>query len=450
MSQVFKDITRVYFIGIGGIGMSALARYFNSRDFEVAGYDKTRTPLTDTLASKGINITYDEGTGTIPKGFEAADTLVVYTPAIPDSHQQLTFFRSGGHQIHKRAVVLGMITRDSRSLAVAGTHGKTTTSAILGHLLASCELPVTAFLGGIAENYDSNYISKGSEYTVVEADEFDRSFLQLSPEVACVTAMDADHLDIYGSEEELQKTFAAFAALVPEAKNVLHPKKLPLHGTTVGIDDGSDFEAKNIRIENGAYTFDLKTPREELKDLRFSLPGHHNLLNAITALGMAITIGSPTACLPKALFEFKGVRRRFSYAFKDDKRVVIDDYAHHPAEIDAVHQAVEQFYPGQKKLVVFQPHLYSRTQDFLKGFARSLSQFDEVVLLDIYPARELPIAGVNSEAILKLLSVESKRLSSKIDLPELIKKSSCEVVLLLGAGDIGEEVKKITAYLHAS
>ena len=450
MSQVFKDISQVYFIGIGGIGMSALARYFHARDFQVAGYDKTRTPLTDTLASKGINITYEEGLNAIPEGYESEDTLVVYTPAIPDDHPQLVFFSEGKHKIHKRATVLGMITRDSRSLAVAGTHGKTTTSAILGHLLASCDVPVTAFLGGIAENYDSNYIARGSEFTVVEADEFDRSFMQLSPEVACVTAMDADHLDIYGSAEELEKTFAAFAALVPDSKMVLHPKKLPLHGTTVGIDDGSDFEAINIRIEDGAYTFDLKTPREELKGLRFSLPGHHNLLNAITALGMAISIGSPTDCLPKALFNFKGVRRRFSYAFKDDSRVVIDDYAHHPTEIDAVHQAVEEFYPQQKKLVVFQPHLFSRTQDFMDGFAESLSRFDEVILLEIYPARELPIEGVDSSAILERITAESKRLSSKIDLPELIQKSECEVVLLLGAGDIGEEVKKITAYLHAS
>ena len=450
MSQVFKDISKVYFIGIGGIGMSALARYFKARDFQVAGYDKTRTSLTDTLVSKGINISYDQRLQAIPKGFDAEDTLIVYTPAIPNEHPQLSFFQAGNHQIHKRAAVLGMITKDSKSLAVAGTHGKTTTSAILGHLLASCELPVTAFLGGIAENYNSNYISKGNKFTVVEADEFDRSFLELSPEVACVTAMDADHLDIYGSAAELERTFKEFAALVPEAKNVLHPKKLPLHGTTVGINDGSDFEATNIRVENGAYTFDLKTPREQLKDLRFSLPGHHNLLNAITALGMAITIGSPTACLPKALFEFKGVRRRFSYALRSKDRVVIDDYAHHPTEINAVYQAVSEFYPKQRKLAVFQPHLFSRTQDFLDGFVKSLDQFDEVILLEIYPARELPIEGVDSSAILNRLSTEKKALVSKIDLPELVQKSDCEVVLLLGAGDIGEEVQKITSYLHAS
>ncbi|NQX78025.1 UDP-N-acetylmuramate--L-alanine ligase [Gilvibacter sp.] len=450
MSGVFKDIARVYFIGIGGIGMSALARYFKARGFAVAGYDKTRTTLTDSLAELGIKITYSDQLDAIPEGFEQTDTLVVYTPAIPQQHDQLQFFSTGVHQIHKRAVVLGMITRDSKSLAVAGTHGKTTTSAILGHLLASCDMPVTAFLGGIAENYDSNYISKGEQITVVEADEFDRSFLQLSPTVACVTAMDADHLDIYGSAEELEKTFKEFAALVPDSKLVLHPKGLPLSGTTVGIEDGADYEAKNIRVEDGAYTFDLKTPRGELQALRFSLPGHHNLLNAITALGMAISIGTPTDCLPKALFEFKGVRRRFSFAYRDDDRVVIDDYAHHPTEINAVYQAVSEFYPQQKKLAVFQPHLYSRTRDFLEGFAQSLGQFDELLLLDIYPARELPIEGVNSQALLDAIDHPKKRLVSKIDLPELIEKSSCEVILILGAGDIGVEVKNISRHLHAN
>ncbi|WP_435579318.1 UDP-N-acetylmuramate--L-alanine ligase [Gilvibacter sp.] len=450
MSGVFKDIARVYFIGIGGIGMSALARYFKARGFAVAGYDKTRTTLTDSLAELGIKITSSDQLDAIPEGFEQTDTLVVYTPAIPQQHDQLQFFSTGVHQIHKRAVVLGMITRDSKSLAVAGTHGKTTTSAILGHLLASCDMPVTAFLGGIAENYDSNYISKGEQITVVEADEFDRSFLQLSPTVACVTAMDADHLDIYGSAEELEKTFKEFAALVPDSKLVLHPKGLPLSGTTVGIEDGADYEAKNIRVEDGAYTFDLKTPRGELQALRFSLPGHHNLLNAITALGMAISIGTPTDCLPKALFEFKGVRRRFSFAYRDDNRVVIDDYAHHPTEINAVYQAVSEFYPQQKKLVVFQPHLYSRTRDFLAGFAQSLGQFDELLLLDIYPARELPIEGVNSQALLDAIDHPKKRLVSKIDLPELIEKSACEVILILGAGDIGVEVKNISRHLHAN
>ena len=450
MSGVFKDIARVYFIGIGGIGMSALARYFKARGFAVAGYDKTQTTLTDALVELGINITFSDQLDAIPDGFELTDTLVVYTPAIPQQHEQLQFFSTGVHQIHKRAVVLGMITRASKSLAVAGTHGKTTTSAILGHLLASCNVPVTAFLGGIAENYDSNYIAIGDEFTVVEADEFDRSFLQLRPDVACVTAMDADHLDIYGSEEEFEKTFKEFAALVPDPKLVLHPKKLPLSGTTVGIEDGADYEAKNIRVEDGAYTFDLKTPRGELKSLRFSLPGHHNLLNAITALGMAISIGTPTDCLPKALFEFKGVRRRFSFAYRSENKVLIDDYAHHPTEINAVFQAVSEFYPNQKKLVVFQPHLYSRTRDFLTEFALSLAQFDQVLLLDIYPARELPIPGVNSAVLLEAIANEKKQLVSKIDLPDLIQKSDCEVILILGAGDIGVEVKNITEHLHAN
>ena len=378
------------------------------------------------------------------------NTLVVYTPAVSAENQLFQYFRDRGFGVKKRAEVLGMITKDFPTLAVAGTHGKTTTTAILAHILKQSGVKLTAFLGGISENYHTNFINDGHEAVVVEADEFDRSFLQLRPDVACVTAMDADHLDIYGSEEEFEKTFKEFAALVPDPKLVLHPKKLPLSGTTVGIEDGADYEAKNIRVEDGAYTFDLKTPRGELKSLRFSLPGHHNLLNAITALGMAISIGTPTDCLPKALFEFKGVRRRFSFAYRDENKVLIDDYAHHPTEINAVFQAVSEFYPNKKKLVVFQPHLYSRTRDFLPEFALSLAQFDQVLLLDIYPARELPIPGVSSEVLLDAIANEKKQLVSKIDLPDLIQKSDCEVILILGAGDIGVEVKNITEHLHAN
>ncbi len=445
-----KDIQAVYFVGIGGIGMSALARYCKALGKQVSGYDKTQTKLTAELESEGIAINYLDQLSSIPAHIlQSINALIVYTPAVAVTNKQLTFFNNKGYSVVKRAELLGMITQDTVCLAVAGTHGKTTTSAILGHLLASCGQPVTAFLGGIAENYNSNLIQKGSTVTVVEADEFDRSFMQLSPNIACVTSMDADHLDIYGSEQELTKAFKDFTKLLPQDGVLLHPKGLPLTGITVGIEDQSDFEAKNIRIENGAYLFDLKAPHFELRDLRFALPGHHNLLNAITALGMAIKLGTPTDCLPKALFNFKGVRRRFSYRIKREDYVLIDDYAHHPSEINAVYQAVNEFYPKRRKLVVFQPHLFSRTQDFANEFATSLSQFDEVLLLDIYPARELPITGVNSTWLLGKITQEKKALVAKVDLCEAIKKSDCNVVLVLGAGDIGEMMSNLTRELDA-
>lgn len=444
-------ITNIYFIGIGGIGMSALARYCRAIGKQVSGYDKTATRLTAELQQEGIPITFSDSLDVLPNtNLKPEESMIVYTPAIPASHKQLVHFKETGYNLVKRAELLGLITAETTTLAVAGTHGKTTTSAILGHLLAACEAPVTAFLGGIAENYNSNLIQKGSEIAVVEADEFDRSFMKLSPNIACVTSMDADHLDIYGSKEELELAFKEFAALIPKDGALLHPKGLPLNGLTVGIEDHSDFEAKNIRIENGAYTFDLKAPDFELRDLRFALPGHHNLLNAITALGMAIKLGTPTDCLPKALFEFKGVRRRFSYRIKREDYVLIDDYAHHPSEINAVHQAVSEFYPEREKLVVFQPHLFSRTQDFAQEFADSLSQFNEVLLLDIYPAREAPIPGVDSAWLLSKINCKNKALVSKVDLCEAIKKSVCKVVLLLGAGDIGELVSNLVIELDAN
>ena len=349
--------------------------------------------------------------------------------------------------ILKRAQLLGEVSKNTLCLAVAGTHGKTTTSAILGHLLTECDMPVTAFLGGIAENYNSNFIYKGSEITVVEADEFDRSFLQLRPDIACVTSMDADHLDIYGDAAEIETAFRAFSKLVEKEENVFIKKNLPLDGMTVAVGESADYEAQDIKIENGAYIFNLKTPNETLENLTFHLPGHHNLTNAIMALGMAILVGSPTGRLPKALASFKGVKRRFSYKIKTGALVLIDDYAHHPTEIDALYQAVDEMYPNDHKQIVFQPHLFSRTRDFAEGFAKSLSQFDEVVLLDIYPAREEPIEGITSEWLLKQVVAENKRLVFKSALPEVLLKSKCRIKLLVGAGDIGAEVNKLTKIL---
>lgn len=446
--NILKNIQNIYFIGIGGIGMSALARFAKLKGLSVFGYDKTETALTKLLVSEGIKITYEDVWTEVPSHIKnPSATLVVYTPAVPKKSELLNWFQDNNYRVIKRSKLLGEVTKDTLCLAVAGTHGKTTTSAILGHLLASCEMPVTAFLGGIAENYKSNFISKGTEITVVEADEFDRSFLTLSPDIACVTSMDADHLDIYGNENSIQDAFKEFAALLPTKENLLFKKGLPLEGQSVAIEETAAFEAQNVRIENGGYIFDLKTPTQTLKELQFYLPGHHNLHNAITALGMAILAGSPIDCLPKALATFTGVERRFSYKIRRDDLVLIDDYAHHPTEINALHQAVAEMYPNDKKVIVFQPHLFSRTKDFAQGFAESLAQFDEVLLLDIYPAREEPMEGVTSEWLLKMIKNDTKRIIHKEEISSALKGSNCRIKLLVGAGDIGAEVETITRIL---
>lgn len=429
--------------------MSALARYFNSMGKGVFGYDKTPSSLTSTLVSEGISITFSDEVSELPSVVaDKESTLFVYTPAIPKQNKILQYVFAENYSVVKRAALLGEVTKNTLCLAVAGTHGKTTTSAILGHLLAECNMPVTAFLGGIAENYNSNFISKGHEITVVEADEFDRSFLQLSPDIACVTSMDADHLDIYGDSSSIEEAFRDFSKLLPNPNNLLFKKGLPLTGNSVAIEESADFEAQNVRIENGSYVFDLKTPKETIRDLQFYLPGHHNLFNAVTALGMAILAGSPINWLPKALLSFKGVQRRFTYKIRTEDLVLIDDYAHHPTEIDALYQAVTEMYPNDKKLIVFQPHLFSRTKDFADAFAKSLSRFDEIILLDIYPAREEPLPGITSEWLLEKVSNRTKLLISKEDLPRILKKSGTKVKLLVGAGDIGAEVNAITKYLQ--
>jgi UDP-N-acetylmuramate--alanine ligase len=328
-------------------------------------------------------------------------------------------------------------------LAVAGTHGKTTTTSILGHLLNSCDAPVTAFLGGISENYNSNLILNGTKLTVVEADEFDRSFLTLSPDLACITSMDADHLDIYGDASELIKSFKEFIQCIKPNGKLFVKNGLPLDGITYGIDDQSDYTAKHIKIENGSYVFDLKTPLGTYKDLTLSLPGRHNLSNAIIALAMAVEYGCPLDQLAKGLASYKGVKRRFTYHIKTEDFVFIDDYAHHPAEINAVHHAVREMYPGKEVMAIFQPHLFSRTKDFANEFADSLSKFDEVVLLDIYPARELPIEGVDSSWLLSKITNPNKKLIQKSEMITEIKQSCSQIILTLGAGDIGEEVERI-------
>ncbi|MCY1477622.1 UDP-N-acetylmuramate--L-alanine ligase [compost metagenome] len=443
-----NQIHNVYFIGIGGIGMSALARYFKAIGKNVCGYDKTETELTKELEALGIEIHFEDSISLIPKDYYSENTLVIITPAVPKTHSEWNYFLEREYQVKKRAEVLGIITKDTFCFAVAGTHGKTTTSSILGHILYESGADVTAFLGGIVENYNSNLIGSGKTVTVVEADEFDRSFLHLYPNIACVTSMDADHLDIYGDTASIEASFVEFAGKVEDKNNLFIAKGLPLEGISVAVNEEADYKAFNIRIENSAYVFDVQTPSEIIKDIRFSLPGKHNLTNALIALAMANTYGTPTESIAKALFTFKGVKRRFSYQIKEENVVYIDDYAHHPTEINAVYQAVTELYPEEKVLAIFQPHLFSRTKDFIDGFASSLSAFDEVILLDIYPARELPVEGVNSEWLLSKMDNPNKKLVSKTDLISEILKSNAKVVVTIGAGDIGELVKPIKEALY--
>ncbi len=433
------QIHQVYFIGIGGIGMSALARYFKNIGKHVAGYDKTPTELTRELEGMGIEVHYEDNLDLIsPVYLNKENTLIIITPAIPKDHKEWNYFIQNDFEIKKRAKVLGIITKDTYCFAVAGTHGKTTTSSILGHILYQSGVDVTAFVGGIVENYNSNLIGDGEKVTVVEADEFDRSFLHLHPDVACVTSMDADHLDIYGDTASIEASFKEFAYKITDKERLFIPVGLPLEATEVSINNGGAYTVKNVKVVEGAYVFDIQTPKEYLKEVAFSLPGKHNLTNALLAFSMAYSYGVNPKEIIKALASFKGVKRRFSYQIKTPDLVYIDDYAHHPTEINAVHQAVRELYPTKKVLAIFQPHLFSRTKDFVDGFAESLSQFDQVLLLDIYPARELPMEGVTSDWLLGKINNSNKKLIAKTALTAELKATDCTVIVTIGAGDIGE------------
>ncbi|SFD09453.1 UDP-N-acetylmuramate--L-alanine ligase [Flavobacterium phragmitis] len=443
-----NQIQNVYFIGIGGIGMSALARYFKFIGKQVSGYDKTPSMLTNELIESGIDIHFEDDINLIPKEYYVENTLVIYTPAVPKTHAEWNYFIERHYEVKKRAEVLGIISRDTFCFAVAGTHGKTTTSSILGHILFQSGADVTAFIGGIVENYNSNLIGSGKTVTVVEADEFDRSFLHLRPDIACVTSMDADHLDIYGTSEAIKESFREFASKVEDKNNLFITKELPLDGVQCAINEDAVYKAFNVRIEDGAYVFDVHTPSEIMKDLRFGLPGKHNLMNGLMAIAMAKTFGTPTDSIAKAIASFNGIRRRFSYQIKSENLVYIDDYAHHPTEINAVHQAVRELYPGKKVLAIFQPHLFSRTRDFVDGFAESLSKFDQVFLMDIYPARELPMEGVTSEWLLGKMTNTNKKIVAKEDLLGEIKASDAPIIVTIGAGDLGEMVPSIKRVLN--
>jgi UDP-N-acetylmuramate--alanine ligase len=439
-----ENIHNIYFVGIGGIGMSAIARYFAVNGKRVAGYDKTPSQITSGLEELGIKIHFEDRLKNIPISFlDKNKTLVVYTPAVSKNHTELNYFLDNNFTVLKRAEILGKITENTFCLAVSGTHGKTTTSAILGHIMF--QEKATSFLGGIAENYNSNLILGEDKVSVVEADEFDRSFLQLSPNIACVTSMDADHLDIYGEAAALEESFVAFTNKVSDT--LIVAKGLPLEGLTYAVNEDADYKAFNVKIESGKYVFDVQTPSDIIKNIEFHLPGNHNVMNALAALAMADVYGISLESIKLGLSTFKGVKRRFSYKIKTNDFVLIDDYAHHPTEINAVENSIREMYPNEKVLVVFQPHLFSRTRDFIDDFATALSKFNEILLLDIYPARELPIAGVDSEWLFNKIKNKHKKLTQKNNLVKDIKNSSAKVVVMIGAGDIGMMINEVTNQL---
>lgn len=436
-----NSIHNVFFLGIGGIGMSAIARYFIALGKNVAGYDKTPSQITSDLQVLGAEIHFEDDIKNIPISFlNKEKTLLIFTPAIPKNHSELNYFKENNFNVLKRAQVLGVISKNTFCLAVAGTHGKTTTSAILGHIMKSVN--ATSFLGGISENYNSNLLLGEDKICVVEADEFDRSFLQLHPNIACITSMDADHLDIYKEVSALEESFVAFSQQVSET--LIFAKGLPLNGLTYAVNDTADYMAFNLKIDSGKYIFDVKTPTSEIKNIEFHLPGKHNVMNALAALAMADVYGISSDEIKARLASFKGVKRRFTYKIKTADFVLIDDYAHHPTEIAAVENAIREMYPTEKALVVFQPHLFSRTRDFADDFAASLSKFDEVLLLDIYPARELPIPGIDATWLLNKIENKNKKLTHQKTLLKDIQQSSSKVVAMLGAGDIGVMIIDIT------
>ncbi|MBO5721140.1 MAG: UDP-N-acetylmuramate--L-alanine ligase [Bacteroidales bacterium] len=445
----------IYFLGIGGIGMSALARYFISKGYKVAGYDRTRTHITDALESEGAEISYDENIESIPAYcLNPEETLIVYTPAIPSNHKGFEYFKENNFEVVKRAKILGMITRNSKGLCIAGTHGKTTTSSMLAHILASSKVECNAFLGGILKNYNSNLIlSDKSEFTVIEADEYDRSFHQLSPYMAVVTASDPDHLDIYGTEEAYLESFATFTELIDPSGVLLIKKGISLvprikEGVrllTFGREEG-DYHAQNIRIGGGEIVFDFVTPDKVIKDIKLGVPVKINIDNAIAAMAIASLNGVEDDEICEAIASYQGPERRFDFWLKREDKVLLDDYAHHPDEVSASISSVKELYPDKHLTVIFYPHLYSRTRDFAPQFAEALSLADRVILLPIYPAREEPIEGVSSEIILNKLTCKEKEITLKENLIEKIKVGKFEVLMTMGAGNIDiylPEIKEI-------
>ena len=440
-------IKNIYFIGIGGIGMSALARYFVSKGCAVSGYDKTKTVLTEALSELGINIHYEDNTSLI----DTKADVVVYTPAIPASHAELTYFRENGYEVVKRSDILGWITEGTVNICVAGTHGKTTVSTMVAHVLRDSGYGCTAFLGGIAANYNTNFWSCDNDVVVVEADEYDRSFLKLNPSVAVVTSMDADHLDIYKTADAFEDAFVSFSEKVKPGGLLLAKKGLAREASfdtstlvTYSLNgNGARIYAKDIKVIDGAYHFTVVGPNWEIEELVLNMGGLHNIENALVAVAVAVHLGIDPQKIKAALANFAGVKRRFEYLIKTESQVLIDDYAHHPAELAALITGVRSLYPKQKLTLVFQPHLFSRTQDLCDGFADSLSAADQVVLLPIYPARELPIAGVTSEMIIDKMTNKNVVLLQKEELSAWVKTEAPKLLVMAGAGDIDVLIRNI-------
>ena len=454
-----KDIKAVYFVGAGGIGMSAIARYFIHRGIVVAGYDKTPSNLTKQLEKEGMLIHYTEDVTEIPHACKDPKTcLVIYTPAIPAEHKELVFFREGGFEIQKRAQVLGTLTRTHKGLCVAGTHGKTTTSTMCAHIMHQSSIDCNAFLGGISKNYGTNYIlSDNSDYVVIEADEFDRSFHWLRPWMSVITATDPDHLDIYGTKEAYLESFRHYTELIqPGGALIIHTGLEMKPNVQEGVKvyeyslDKGDFHAENIKIDNGNITFDFISPIECVKNIELGNPVPINIVNGVAAMAMAQLNGCTAEELRYGMATYRGVDRRFDFALKNDRHVLISDYAHHPKEIFQSAKSIKQLYSNRKITAIFQPHLYTRTRDFYKDFADALSQLDEVILCDIYPAREQPIPGVTSKLIYDNLAEGVEKSMVKTDeVLDLVKSRDFDVLVILGAGDLDNQVPKIAKILES-
>ncbi len=458
---MFNSKSHIYFVGIGGIGMSALARYFKSLGKNVSGYDKTPTPLTNELMSEGIEIHFSDDLSKAELTFsdlsKKENVLVVYTPAIPTDHSELNFFKDNQYDLKKRSEVLGMITKSSFTIGIAGTHGKTTTSSMVAHILKFAGLNCTAFLGGITKNYNTNLLlgnNEGKKFTVVEADEYDRSFLALYPDLSIITSMDADHLDIYGDHSYMIESYRLFAGQLKDGGLLIHKKglplsDLPLNKQTYSVNESADYCADNIKIVDHNYTYDWKSATSEINRLMSEMPGLHNVENSVAAIAVAKYLGIENDVIKSALASYNGVKRRFDYQLRLSNCVYIDDYAHHPEELRAFIASVKELYPGKRVLGLFQPHLFTRTRDFAEGFSKSLSMLDCLMLLPIYPAREKPITGVTSEIIFKGVTCE-KYLVNKEDTLKQLKDMSFDVILTMGAGDIDQLVPLIKDQLQKS
>jgi UDP-N-acetylmuramate--alanine ligase len=450
------ELTSVYFIGIGGIGMSAIARYFNTRGVAVAGYDKTETALTQQLNAEGIRVYYSEDLDVLPENID----LVVYTPAVPADHQQLVHLLNLGVPVMKRAQVLGLISQSQKTIAIAGTHGKTTTSSMVTHVLKSCDEPVSAFLGGILSGYNTNYFLGDSDWVVVEADEFDRSFLHLQPEIAVVNSIDPDHLDIYGTPEKVTEAYLAFIHKTKENGTVLlaHQAAQDLGADevaaikdkyrvlTYGFEDSDDIQLNIKGVQEGKVVFDFFSPMGSIESIASRMPGVHNVSNAAVAIAVALLQGKDKDAIAHGVTSFKGVKRRFEWIV-DGEKVYIDDYAHHPTELKMAIGAARMMFPGKKLMGIFQPHLFTRTRDFADGFAEELSKLDELLLMDIYPAREEPIEGVNAEMLLSKMNHANARIVSREEILDAVQKGNFDVVMTLGAGNIDTLVPQIQKIL---